>query len=219
MTAIHLPGRVYLLFATGAVVGALALVAVYPPELTIGRMFEADGQLDNATEYYESWNRSHPNDYESRWHTAELLMQSADPDRAVDALEAMARDWPDDPRILARLVEIEDSLLRVEGVIPRLEALALVAPKDVGVLQRLADHYRWFGDAEALIRVLQRLVRLGDFLDQRVELVDILLSRRRYDEPDPDARIETRIDRGVAVDARGAEGSGACCKLRRREDE
>ena len=182
MITIDLPRRVYLSLAAFAGLGVLSLIVVYPPDLTIGRMFEADGQLDKATDYYLAWNQEHPSDYRSRWHTAELLLQSADPERAVSALEEMARDWPEDPRILARLVEIEDSLLRVEGVVPRLEALVAISPDDPEVLRRLADHYRWFGEAEKLIGTLQLLVRLGDFPEERIELVEILLSRRRYDD-------------------------------------
>jgi tetratricopeptide (TPR) repeat protein len=180
--AIHLPARVAWRLAAAAAAGFFALALIFPTERTIGRIFEADGQLEIATEYYEAWNRRYPNDFESRWHTAELLLQTADPERARAALDAMARDWPDDPRILARLVEVEDSQLRVDRVIPRLEALAAARPQDPRVLRRLADHYRWFGMDEELILALRRLITLGDSPDERTELIDILLAKRRYDD-------------------------------------
>jgi tetratricopeptide (TPR) repeat protein len=100
----------------------------------------------------------------------------------VQALEAMRRDWPGDRRVLERLVEIEDSLLRVKEVVPRLEALLAQSPRDARTVQRLADHYRWFGNLQGLITMLHRLNQLGDYPEARYELVDILLAQRRYDE-------------------------------------
>lgn len=182
MTRLALPGRVWLALSAVAASGLLALVLVFPNQMMLSRMFEADGQLRVAAHYSDAWSRAHPQDRESRWHTAELRLRTDDPAGAVRILEAMARDWPDDARILEPLVEIEDSLLRVDSVVPRLEALVAVRPDDPVVLGRLADHHRWFGDTEKLLATLRRIVTLGDYPDERTEFVEILLSHRRYQE-------------------------------------
>lgn len=180
--SIRLPRSVWLNLVQIFVAGALVLALIFPLEHALGRIFEADGQLEAATRYYQSWNKKHPNDYESRWHTAELLLATVNPAQALLEMESMAADWPGDPKVLERLVEIEDSLLHVRQVIPRLEALAEVVPDDVEVLQRLCDHYRWFGDTEKLIETLGTLVRLSDLPDERAEFLEILLANRRYEE-------------------------------------
>lgn len=180
--SIRLPRAVWFNLLQIFLGGALVLALIFPLEHALGRIFEADGQLKVATRYYQSWNEKHPEDYESRWHTAELLLATVNPDEARLAMEAMARDWPTDTKVLSRLVEIEDSLLHVRQVIPRLEALARVAPNDPEVLTRLSDHYRWFGENEKLVETLGMLVRLGDLPEVRAEFLEILLANRRYEE-------------------------------------
>ncbi|MBL4634201.1 MAG: tetratricopeptide repeat protein [Kofleriaceae bacterium] len=180
--SIRLPRAVWFNLVIIGMGGLLILALMFPFEYTLGRIFEADGQLVEATKYYQRWNEKHPEDYKSRWHTAELLLTTVNPAEALTTMEAMAKDWPDDSKILARLVEIEDSLLHVERVIPRLEALLAASPDDPGVLIRLSDHYRWFGDDKKLIDNLSRIVRMGDFPDERAEFLEILLANRQYDK-------------------------------------
>lgn len=180
--SIRLPRSVWLNLVQVFVAGSVVLLLILPLEHALGRIFEADGQLEAATVYYQSWNEKHPEDYESRWHTAELLLATVNPDEARLAMEAMARDWPEDTKVLSRLVEIEDSLLHVRQVIPRLEALDRVSPGDRDVLLRLVDHYRWFGENEKLLETLGRLLRLSDRPEERAEFLEILLANRRYDQ-------------------------------------
>jgi tetratricopeptide (TPR) repeat protein len=104
------------------------------------------------------------------------------PDEAVRTLEAMARDWPDDRVVLERLIDVEDSLLRVDETVAHLEKLAQLSPGDATVLRRLADQYRWKGQSEPLLQTLRKLAHCEDAVEERAELVDILLSNRRYDE-------------------------------------
>jgi tetratricopeptide (TPR) repeat protein len=180
--SIRLPKAVWLNLVQVLLAGSLVLVLILPLEHALGRIFEADGQLEAATVFYQSWNEKHPEDYDSRWHTAELLLATVNPDEARLAMESMARDWPEDTKVLRRLVEIEDSLLRIRQVIPRLEALDRVTPEDEDVLLRLVDHYRWFGDTEKLVETLGRLVRVTDREEIRAEFLEILLANRRYDQ-------------------------------------
>jgi tetratricopeptide (TPR) repeat protein len=180
--SIQLPKKVWINLLQVFFAGSLVLVLILPLEHALGRIFEADGQLEAATVFYQSWNEKHPEDYDSRWHTAELLLATVNPDEARLAMEAMARDWPEDTKVLARLVEIEDSLLHVRQVIPRLEALDRASPEDRDVLLRLVDHYRWFGENEKLLETLGRLLRLSDRPEERAEFLDILLANRRYDQ-------------------------------------
>lgn len=180
--SLRLPKSVWFNLVLIGIGGILILALMFPFEYTLGRIFEADGQLVEATEYYQRWNKKHPEDYNSRWHTAELLLTTVNPAEALETMEAMAKDWPEDLKILARLVEIEDSLLHVEKVIPRLEALMAASPDDPGVLIRLGDHYRWFGDDKKLIDNLSKIVRLGDFPEERSEFLEILLANRQYDK-------------------------------------
>ncbi len=180
--SIRLPNSVWLNLVQVFLAGSLVLVLILPLEHALGRIFEADGQLEAATGFYQSWNEKHPEDYDSRWHTADLLLVTVNPDEARLAMESMARDWPKDTKVLQRLVEIEDSLLRIRQVIPRLEALDRVSPDDQDVLLRLVDHYRWFGDTEKLVETLGRLVRVTDNPEIRAEFLEILLANRRYEQ-------------------------------------
>lgn len=182
MRGLRVPWRANLALVGVMALGCLTLVLSFPAERLIGAMFEADQQLEEAARYYQRWSRRFPADYEARWHAAELLLQTARPEEAVAELESMHHDWPDDRRILERLIEIEDSLLRVEEVVPRLEAIVAAHPEDPRLVSRLADHYRWFGEREKLVKMLHRLNQLGDFPDERDELIDILFGQRRYDE-------------------------------------
>lgn len=181
MTDLRFPVRAALGLGATAVVGVLALLLTFPSTKTLAQMFESDGQLDVATQYSQKWIAEHPSDYEARLHTADLLLMSVHPEQALRTLEAMAASWPDDPQILRRLVDIEDSLLLVDETLPHLERLAALAPGDPGVLRRLADHYRWKGLSQPLLATLLKLVRLHDAPDERAELVDTLLSNRQYE--------------------------------------
>jgi predicted Zn-dependent protease len=165
--------------------GVLALAVTFPPERVIGLMFAADGQDEQAVKFLSSWNARHPRDFDARWRTAQLLMQTVHPDEAVRTLEAMARDFNDDPdlpKILTQLVQIEDSRFNDSASGAWLERLAKAAPKDKDVAQQLADRYRWRGETEKLVQALRHVVSLGDFPDERRELAAILLAARRYDE-------------------------------------
>jgi tetratricopeptide (TPR) repeat protein len=182
MTELRIPARAAWGLAATASASVLALWLTFPSDRTLGLMFENDGQIDTASQFLQTWNRHHPVDYESRLHTADLLVMTVHPEQAVRALEDMARDWPNDAQILRRLVEIEDSLLMVDETLVHLERLAVAAPRDPDVLRRLADHYRWKGRAEPLLQTLLKLVRLEDAPDERAELIDTLLSNRRYED-------------------------------------
>ncbi|MHB8878054.1 MAG: tetratricopeptide repeat protein [Myxococcaceae bacterium] len=179
---VHLPGRVYAALGATAVVGTLALALTYPNDRLVGAMFETDGELETAVRFYRSWTAKYPKDYEARRHTADLLLQAASPAEAIAVLEEMARDWPDRVELIERLVEVEESLLRMEAVLPRLESLARLKPDDPKTLRKLADHYRWFGKTEPLVKTLLHLVHVAEAPDERSEVVDILLANRRYDE-------------------------------------
>lgn len=182
MIAVRLPRRAAAGLSATAFAGLIALALTVPSSRTLGAMFESDGQIDLATQYLEDWNRRHPRDYASRLHAAELQVLTVHPDEAVGRLEAMARDWPDDRVVLERLVDVEDSLLRVDETVAHLEKLASLEPGDATVLRRLADQYRWKGQSEPLLQTLRKLAHLEDSDEERAELVDILLSNRRYDE-------------------------------------
>ena len=164
------------------VLGVTSLALAYPAQRLVGQMFEADGQLDDAVVYYKAWTERYPADKEARWHLASLLLSNAQPDDAVAQLEGMYKDWPKDREILEKLVEIEDSLLRVNAVVPRLEELTRAHPDNVMLRQRLSDHYRWFGRRKELEESLKQLVFMGGETAARTELVEILFSQERYEE-------------------------------------
>ena len=164
------------------IMGVASLALAYPAQRLVGQMFEADGQLDDAVVYYKEWTKRYPADKEARWHLASLLLNNAKPDDAVAQLEAMYQDWPKDREILEKLVEIEDSLLRVDAVVPRLEELTRAHPDNVMLRQRLSDHYRWFGRQKELEESLKQMVFMGGDVAARTELVEILFSEERYEE-------------------------------------
>ena len=175
MSGINIPGRAWaLIFATIAS-GSLGLLLTFPTDRLIGRMFEAEGQLDLAIAYLDAWNEAHPADFESRWHAVELHLSNVGPDEAIATLEAMALERPDDPRVLEKLVDIERSLLREERTLVRLEALAKLRPDDASLMQKIADYHRWLGHGAALKATLQRLLALDPTADEREELVQILI--------------------------------------------
>jgi|GEM_PF-5097202 len=177
----RIPLKVCAGIAAFLLLGSAAVVAAYPSQRLLGAMFEADRNLNQALLFYRSWVEDNPRDFEARWHVASLELAVARPGQAQRTLEAMAADWPNNRDVLEKLVEIEDSLLHVRGVIPRLDAIAARYPDDVATLRRLADHQRWFGNSDALLAALERLAVHEQAFEERVELADILLANRDYD--------------------------------------
>lgn len=164
------------------VVGSAALALTYPTDLTISRMFESEGDYESAITYLERWTRKYPRDYGARWHAAELMTMTVQPQRAIAALSEMRTEWPDDVRIVRRIAHIEESLLRVDEALPSLEAMAALSPDDPALIRQLADVNRWFGRQEALLENLLQLVSLGSYPEEQEELVDTLLAQERYRE-------------------------------------
>jgi tetratricopeptide (TPR) repeat protein len=181
MTDVRLPARAVLGLFTVAGAGVLALVLTFPSTRSLAQMFESDGQIDVATQYEREWIREHPGDYDARLHTADLLMMTVHPEQALVELESMTRDWPRDPDVLRRLVDVEDSLLLVDETLPHLERLRALVPSDTRILHRLADHYRWKGMTAPLLVTLRDLTRQENAPEERAELIDTLLSSQQYD--------------------------------------
>lgn len=182
MAEYRLPRSAWQTLAATAAAGILAIVLCAPSERLIGAMFEADGQFELAAHYLLRWGHRYPRDYDARFRAADLMVKTVHPERAVAVLEEMARDFPRDPRILSRLVEIEDSQLNVAAATAGLVRLAQLAPEDAKVQKRLADQHRWDGDMERLVQRLRHLLTLGDFPAERAELADLLLSAERYED-------------------------------------
>ena len=223
MSGAKLPLQVVFVLSAIVLAGGGALALTFPSALTLGKMFESDGQTETAIHYYAEWNQRHPKDYEARLHTADLLVMTVHPRQAVAHLEAMAKQWPNDVQVLRRLVDVQDSLLMVDETLPTLERLSAAAPKDPDVLRRLADHYRWQGKTDQLMATLLKLVRIENAADERQELVDTLLANRRYDDliawlsADPDAMpdpVEVRLALYEAY-ARTGRVAEATAQLRR----
>jgi tetratricopeptide (TPR) repeat protein len=179
---IRLPARIYAGLTAIALSGAGILALTYPPDRTLGLMFEADDDLTDAIRYFERWNAKHPTDYEARWHTAELLLKTAQPTEAARRLERMAEEWPEDARILSQLAEVADCTLDLEGKLRWTEALAKLHPNDAGVLAKLINLYRWFDRQEDLIRVLERHLILKSTPEEHQELTELLVAKKRFGE-------------------------------------
>jgi tetratricopeptide (TPR) repeat protein len=182
MTDVKIPLRAAIGLAAVAALSVTALVLTFPSSHLLGMMFESDGQIETATEFFRDWNRRNSVDYDSRLHTADLLLMTVHREQAVVELAAMVRDWPNDSVVLERLINVENSLLMVDESLPYLERLAELKPRDPSVLRRLADHYRWKGSSEKLLATLLKLTFLENVGDERAELIDSLLSNRRYDD-------------------------------------
>lgn len=168
--------------------GAISAVAVgllilsAPSDYTLSVVFESDRQFEPAVAYLDRWTRHHPADYDARLHLADLELMTVHPEAALRTLEALAHERPRQPEVLRRLVAVEDSLLMVDETLAQLERLAKLTPDDPALLRRLADHYRWKGMTEPLLRTLLALVRTTVAPPERLELVDILQANRRYDQ-------------------------------------
>jgi tetratricopeptide (TPR) repeat protein len=182
MTPIRLPWRVYAVLSLIALAGALALALTYPPDRLIGQMFETDGEYDRSIAAFSTWDQRHPLDYEARWHTIQLLLETARPKEAVELLESMHQEWPQDARVIERLAEIEDGRLDVERSMHWTEVLAQIQPNNASLLRRLADAYRWFGRSDDEERMLERALETAGDEEDHHELIDLLLARRKYDE-------------------------------------
>jgi tetratricopeptide (TPR) repeat protein len=181
-TPIHLPFKVYALLAGAAAAGAATLALTYPPDRLIGLMFQADEELSRAIAFFEAWNANHPSDYETRWHTVELLLETARPEDALAALEQMNATWPNDPRVVARTAEVYDGLLDIERSMLWTEKLSELRPSDAAIVQRLVSYHRWFGRTDRLIAALKRYVELVPSPDEHRELTDLLIANHRLDE-------------------------------------
>jgi DNA-binding SARP family transcriptional activator len=182
MSAMRLPPRAVAGLVAITLAGVALLILTAPSDRTLSLVFETDRQYDAAVNYLKRWTRRHPDDYEARLHTADLQVMTVHPEDALRTLEKLADEWPRQPAVLRRLVDIEDSLLMVDATRAQLERLAQVTPGDQALLRRLADHYRWNGMTEPLLRTLLALVRTTAAPPERLELVDILQANRRYDE-------------------------------------
>lgn len=180
VTPVRLPARVVLVLSGVAIAGAASLALTYPPDRTIGLMYEVENDLGQAITYLSSWNAAHPTDFDSRFHTADLLEQAARPREAVEVLEAMARDWPMDEKVIDRLVRISESLLDLERTLIWTERIARIEPDNPAVLRRLVNYYRYFNRTDFLIETLEHHLEIESVPEEHRELTRLLLSLHRY---------------------------------------
>ena len=173
--------RLFLTLGGLATICGLALALVFPDDRRLGHMYESDRQYPQAVLAFERWVGVHPLDKLTRGHLADLYLDVGDAAGALRTLDAMIRDWPDDPDLRHRVVDVYHSRNQIDPTLAHLEALSRLVPEDANVAEELADLYRYFGREKDLIAQLERILALDPRPSTTSELLELLLHHGEFE--------------------------------------